>query len=141
MFCKITDGFVIQLFDDQGQCHTQEFTATDHTIYRTAVGKPLDVLAIPLQGKVYFPFDMVQPIRGVLMRIEVNFDGFSSVTFDKLGLRVQVSRQHQVAGVFSLTGKSIGALMRRVEGWIDWQSCSNGRSCPVEIFDVVCTMI
>ena len=75
------------------------------------------------------------------------FDGFSSVTFDELGLRVHVSRSHRTAGVFRLVsvarglhGESVGALMRKPEGWLEWQSCGND-PCPVEVFDVVRTMI
>ncbi len=70
------------------------------------------------------------------------FDGFSSITFDKLGLRARVSRVHRIAGVSDLvTRQTIGALKRQVEGQIDWASFGDNRPCPVEIFNVVATMI
>lgn len=80
------------------------------------------------------------------MNDQTTYSGFSSITFDELGLRAHVSRSRRTAGVFDLmTQKTIGVLIRRPEGRIDWQSLPEiGQSevpCPIEIFDVVCTMI
>lgn len=75
------------------------------------------------------------------MRTKPTFDGFSAITFYELGMRVHVSRSHRTAGVFTLTGKPVGALMRKPDGCLDWEYCRNDRPCPVEIFDVVHTMI
>lgn len=75
------------------------------------------------------------------MKTEATFEGFSSITFDKLGMRVQVSRKHGTAGVFRLTGESLGALMRKSDGCLDWEYCYDDLPCPVEVFEVVCTMI
>lgn len=70
------------------------------------------------------------------------FAGLSAVTFPALGLRAEVSRRHRMAGVFDLVAQApIGMLHRRPAGYVNWQSTSNTFSCPVEIFDVVSTMI
>ncbi len=73
------------------------------------------------------------------------FDGFSSITFHKLGMRVHISRRHRTAGVFRLSagvhGASIGALTRKPEGRLDWQPIGNDRPLPAEILDVIATMI
>jgi len=71
------------------------------------------------------------------------FRGLSAVTFPALGLRAEVSRCHKMAGIFDLVAKApIGMLYRRLpQGFVDWQSTSNTFSCPVEVFDVVVTMI
>ena len=75
------------------------------------------------------------------MRTEATFDGFSSVTFDVLKMRAHVSRRHGTAGVFCLTGESLGALMRKPDGRLDWESCGDDLPCPMPIFEVLCTMI
>lgn len=80
------------------------------------------------------------------MNDQTIYSGFSSVTFSELGLRAHIARKHRMAGVFDLmTQKTIGALIRRPEGRIDWQSFPEigqfEEACPIEIFDVVCTMI
>jgi len=81
------------------------------------------------------------------MRTEATFDGFSSITFDALRMRAHVSRRHKTAGVFrlayppALSGESIGVLMRKSDGCLDWQSYKDGIPCPMPIFEVVCTMI
>ncbi len=80
------------------------------------------------------------------MKTEATFDGFSSITFDELGMRVHVSRKHGTAGVFRLTGESLGALMRKPDigsvSCLNWASCRiDGPPCPMPIFEVVCTMI
>jgi len=70
------------------------------------------------------------------------FQGLSAVTFPTLGLRAEVSRRHGMAGLFDLVAKEpLGMLHRHVAGYVDWQSTSDTFACPVEVFDVVSTMI
>ena len=52
-FKKITVGFVIQEFDDDGNCFSQEFIAGDQVEYEDMQGEPFE----PDQ-EVYHPFDM-----------------------------------------------------------------------------------
>jgi len=54
---KITVGFVIQDFDDNGNCVAQEFVAGDQVDYEDEEGNPVDVDV----SKEYHPYDMVQP--------------------------------------------------------------------------------
>jgi hypothetical protein len=77
------------------------------------------------------------------------FDGFSTITFDDLAIRVHVSRKCRTAGVFSLIsvdtpnvlhGECLGALLRHPAGHLDWRSCED-TPCPVEVIHVVATMI
>lgn len=60
-FQKITTGTVIQKFNDLGDCFEQQFIAGDNVEYETAEGDNINVGHMPLAGREYFPFDMVQP--------------------------------------------------------------------------------
>ena len=55
-FQKITHGFVIQNFDDEGNCTGQEFIAGDQVEYEDEQGEP-----IHCPEYNYQPFHMVQP--------------------------------------------------------------------------------
>ena len=59
-FQKITTGFVIQVFDQMGECISQEFVAGDECDYETEDGDRINVMDMPLGGREYFPFDMIQ---------------------------------------------------------------------------------
>ena len=61
MFEKITEGTVVQRFDNTGKCIRQDFHAGDIVEYSTPMGDPLDPTELPLSGGEYQPFDMVQP--------------------------------------------------------------------------------
>jgi hypothetical protein len=52
---KITAGFVIQEFDEQGTCIHQEFVAGDQVDYEMRDGETIPA------PEPYFPFDMLQP--------------------------------------------------------------------------------
>jgi len=56
MYKKITTGFVIQTFNDDGNCVEQEFVAGDQVDYEDIDGEPFDA-----HSDNYQPFDMVQP--------------------------------------------------------------------------------
>ena len=58
---KITTGFVIQTFDDDGWCMAQEFVAGDDVAYCTVSGDTLDENDTFLAGDEYCSFDMIQP--------------------------------------------------------------------------------
>jgi len=58
MFKKITTGFVIQDYDDDGKCLSQEFVAGDDVTYEDEDG---DIIFSPDIPEDYMPFDMVQP--------------------------------------------------------------------------------
>jgi hypothetical protein len=60
-FKKITTGFVIQTFDDNGDCTNQEFVAGDQVEYEDIDGEPFDVPA-----DHYQPFEMIQPKETVV---------------------------------------------------------------------------
>jgi len=60
-FQKITHGFVLQKFDQLGECIGQSFTAGDEVDYETEDGDAINVMDMPLGGDEYQPFDMVQP--------------------------------------------------------------------------------
>lgn len=69
------------------------------------------------------------------------FQGLSTITFDKLGLKAQVSRQLQSAFITSIDHRvTIGVLDRKSTGACCWTPI-DGRKLPVEILDVVATMI
>lgn len=55
---KITSGFVIQKFDENGVFLKQEFVAGDDVSYETEAGDKVDIQ----QNDTYIPFDMVQPL-------------------------------------------------------------------------------
>ena len=60
IFLKITYGYVIQEFDNAGECTGQSFVAGDLVEYESS-GQPLNYNDGPLSGREYQPFDMVQP--------------------------------------------------------------------------------
>ena len=58
---KVTVGFVVQAFQDDGTPLSQEFVAGDEVSYESRneedFGEPIDVP----ENDTYLPFDMVQP--------------------------------------------------------------------------------
>jgi len=61
LYNKITVGFVVQTFNDEGTCLKQEFVASDETTYELEDGNEINQVNMPFGGNEYFPFDMVQP--------------------------------------------------------------------------------
>ena len=63
MIRKITYGFVVQCFDDDGNCIDQEFVAGDQVEYEKD-----EELIDPddLDIDLYFPLDMGQPSQGLI---------------------------------------------------------------------------
>jgi len=59
MVNKITTGFVIQEFDDNGKCIHQEFVAGDQVDYENDLGEKVEV---GYDTDLFHPFEMVQPI-------------------------------------------------------------------------------
>jgi hypothetical protein len=58
---KITDGFVVQLYDSEtGKCAGQKFIAGDECDYRTVDGGRFDVDDCKTELE-YEPYEMVQP--------------------------------------------------------------------------------
>ncbi len=69
------------------------------------------------------------------------FQGLSAVTFAHSGIKAIVSRQLQTAFVLSTDhAEAIGVLERKSAGPVDWAPV-NGQKLPVEVLDVVATMI
>ena len=60
MVMKITTGFVIQDFDDEGNFLGQEFIAGDQVDWETEEGE--STVAPGGEWFEYQPFDMVQPV-------------------------------------------------------------------------------
>lgn len=62
LFRKITTGVVIQTFNDAGEFLSQEFKICDHgsVEYETEDGDPINLNQMPLGGREYMSFDMVQ---------------------------------------------------------------------------------
>lgn len=60
LFCKITTGVVIQTFNDAGEFLYQKFQPSDSVEYATDEGDLINVNQMPLGGREYMPFDMVQ---------------------------------------------------------------------------------
>lgn len=60
---KITDGFVIQVFDTEtGKFVSQTFTCADGCNYEDQAGNTVESSLLEVDGKeVYLPFDMKQP--------------------------------------------------------------------------------
>ena len=56
-YTKISEGYVVQEFDDEGHPVSQKFIAEGEVTYENKFGEPMDA---PELG-VYLPFDMVQP--------------------------------------------------------------------------------
>ena len=61
LYSKITYGFVVQTFNDAGEAIGQSFIAGDEVVYETTDGNPINVMDMPLAGREYMMFDMVQP--------------------------------------------------------------------------------
>ena len=68
----------------------------------------------------------------------------SAVTFDELGLRISVSRGHNIACVSFWAGTDppdlFGALIRTKSGYLNWLPCQ-GKRLPIEVFACASTMI
>lgn len=62
LFCKMTDGFVVQVFNDAGEFLGQRFVADDTVAFYTGEGDFINRENMPLGGDEYAPFDMAQPI-------------------------------------------------------------------------------
>lgn len=62
-FVKITPGYVKQTFNDIGECIKQEFIVIDHggVEYETEEGDPINQDDMPLAGREYQEFSMIQP--------------------------------------------------------------------------------
>ena len=60
-YLKITPGFVVQSFDDEGKCYHQAFIVGEPVEYETEEGDIISSLDMPLSGDEHFPYDMVQP--------------------------------------------------------------------------------
>ena len=56
-FKKITHGFVVQVFDANGECTSQSFSAGDPVDYESLDGSRF----VDAQDERYMPYDMVQP--------------------------------------------------------------------------------
>jgi hypothetical protein len=61
LYAKITHGYVIQTFNDAGEPLSQMFVAGDPVEYETSDGDPINMMDMPLGGREYLPFHMVQP--------------------------------------------------------------------------------
>ena len=61
LYVKITEGAVFQYFNDAGECVGQKFEAGDIVEYETDEGDGINMDHMPLAGREYQPFDMVQP--------------------------------------------------------------------------------
>lgn len=61
LYRKITEGCVVQVFNDAGECIGQRFYAGDVCDYETGDGDGINVDDMPLAGREYQPYDMVQP--------------------------------------------------------------------------------
>ena len=61
LFKKITEGCVIQTFNDAGECISQEFIAGDDVEYETDCGYAINAEDMPDGMSTYHPYDMVQP--------------------------------------------------------------------------------
>ena len=53
---KLTTGYVLQKFNDEGQCVEQEFIASD-VDYEDENGEAVEAP----ENEIYHPFNMVQP--------------------------------------------------------------------------------
>ncbi len=65
-FKKITEGHVIQTFNDSGECIRQAFYAanfSEYEIYDENANSyfPISPCDMPYGGDEYYPFDMEQP--------------------------------------------------------------------------------
>lgn len=60
-FVKITFGHVEQIFNDTGECIGQFFIAGDRVEYETQEGDEINSEDMPLAGREYQNFTMMQP--------------------------------------------------------------------------------
>ena len=60
---KITVGFVIQTFGEDGNFIDQEFIASDQVDYEIKNGLSIDVSTVPLEVREHHPFTMVSPLN------------------------------------------------------------------------------
>ena len=60
LYYKITHGYVMQKFNDLGDCVEQEFVAGDEVEYEQD-GSPINMIHMPRKGHEYHPFNMEQP--------------------------------------------------------------------------------
>jgi hypothetical protein len=61
LYNKITYGYVEQIFDNKGTCLCQRFIADDYVEFEEKDGDIIAASDMPLEGKEYFPLNMVQP--------------------------------------------------------------------------------
>ena len=61
LYRKITEGYVVQVYNDAGECIAQRFHAGDGVSYETGEWDPINASNMPLGGSEYYSFDMVQP--------------------------------------------------------------------------------
>lgn len=71
LYRKVTEGFVIQVFNDAGECIAQRFVAAGDCDYETGEGDPINSESMPLGGNEYHPFDMVAPLPTLKIEGEV----------------------------------------------------------------------
>lgn len=67
-FKKITHGYVEQIFNDAGECISQEFIciySDQDTEYETEDGDGINEMDMPFGGRENYPFDMIQPGKEV----------------------------------------------------------------------------
>ena len=60
---KFIHGYVVQTFNDAGEFLEQRFVASDIVDYEIEEGDPIDETDMPLGGREYFPFEMVQSVE------------------------------------------------------------------------------
>ena len=61
MYKKITVGFVVQEYDDDGNPLHQEFIAGDEVTYEDENGETLDSIEVDTESEEYLPYHMIQP--------------------------------------------------------------------------------
>ena len=55
---KLTDGYVEQVFNDEGICLGQRFIAYDTVEFTTDDGEPINSQNMPYGGNEHYPFTM-----------------------------------------------------------------------------------
>ena len=61
LYYKIAPGCVRQAFNDVGECVEQTFIAEGEPYYETEDGDDINIGNMPLAGREYCPFHMIQP--------------------------------------------------------------------------------
>lgn len=61
-YLKITHGRVVQIFNDVGECIGQYFHTGDVVEYETETGNSINPDDMPLAGREYRDFTMIQPV-------------------------------------------------------------------------------